>query len=104
MHRNLLIIFIFFPPLCVAQERTLPTDTITPGALKFGLRTDYAKGHYGTPDKFVDTFATLSAQYDWERVSLKMSMPYIWSKSESEFIIDPEEGGVICVLNRWLSS
>jgi hypothetical protein len=97
MYRNLLIILMFFSSLCIAQERTLPTEIITPGALKFGLCTDYAKGNYGTPDKFVDTFATLSAQYDWDHLSLKMSMPYISSKSESEFFVDPEDG-FICAL------
>jgi hypothetical protein len=96
--RNLLIILIFLPISCLAQERTLPGETTEPGAWKFGLRSDYAKGHYGTPDKFVDTFASVSGQYDWERVSLKISMPYIWSKSESDVVIDAEDG-VICDTN-----
>jgi hypothetical protein len=96
---NLLIIFIFFTVNAQAQERTLPGENAEPGVWKFGLRTDYAKGNYGTPDKFVDTFATLSGQYEWERVSLKISMPYIWSRTDSQVTIDPEEGGVICDTN-----
>lgn len=98
MRYNLLILITFFSSLCMAQERTLPNEGATSGEMKFGFRTDYSKGNYGTPDKFVDTFATLSGQYDWERVSLKISMPYVWSKSESEFIVDPEDG-IVCDLN-----
>ncbi len=95
---NLLFLFTFFSCLSSAQERTLPSESNEPGAWKFGLRMDYASGSYGTPDKFVDTYATLSGQYEWERVSLKISMPYIWSRSESTVVLD-EDGGFLCTSN-----
>jgi hypothetical protein len=59
--RNILIILIFFSLSVNAQERTLPGENAEPGAWKFGLRTDYAKGNYGTPDKFVDMNGSASA-------------------------------------------
>jgi hypothetical protein len=99
--RNILIILIIFPCLAFAQERTLPSENTEPGAWKFGLRTDYAKGNYGTPDKYTDAYATLSGQYDWERVSLKISMPYIWSRAETQKtqVVFDEDGGLLCSEN-----
>jgi hypothetical protein len=98
---NILIILCFLSSSGWAQERTLPGEGTEPGAWRFGLRTDYAKGNYGTEDKFTDTYATLSGQYDWERVSLKISMPYIWSRTESQKtqVVFDEDGGLLCSEN-----